>query len=555
MSGIRFTIIVFHLCASLGGSLRSYVEGLRDKFELSFHQQCGQFPFVDHFTRLIQRPSGKFIRFAFTDPWFRIGGMGDRLAGLTTAVTLSVRFNRTLLLRSDEELFHYFRPYQGQKYDPRYANHTWAEWEAWSGFNKDWIGRKRVEFDLTNCINDLGSKGDQCSMDGGDMTNFPSILLRSNRCYLCRYNERDSPAKHDLAQILHITSNTNLFTAAGCMLRLALWPTEYLWTQLDHFYEDMGVRSDQGFQQQIGVHFRCGDITFNHLSNKQDTLLEPHPADAVCTTVSPTSEKESSNTVSYYMKTGNPLQLATCVAHVLQSSHVHSESRIHHPSHGNHSRGQHSPLNRRHSMANVTLGRHHHHQQHHASLVYVASDNAAAANQIAHHVLSSTSSSALPTRNTQVCTASPITGALQNSSSNDRTSSSFKNGSRSDSKSAHVSCHIDTDRTATCLAQTIEVWMALALSDRFIVQSERPVQSASPGYSMPVSAFSRYAAIYGLRSDVAIVHHNDSNNSNLTWQMMQSQCDVGDQYVTTQHQADEEVQRRASRTTYGNWFC
>lgn len=297
-----------HIFRQKGNYTSAFTRSVRKKFEERFVDQCMSLPFVHLFVHLQENPTNKFFRFAMTDPWFHIGGLGDRLAGLVNAVALSIRFNRTLLLRSDEALFEYFRPFQyhhllhiprqthsrsveqrahfsavfnHSESDFNVDDHDWSNWREWSGFNEGWIGRKRFEFDLTNCVNDLGSKGDQCSMDGGDLPQFPSILMRSNRCYLCRYfTRRDAAAFNDLLSMLGIFNATNIVLedipirrATGCLLRLALWPSEKLWLSIDADFHSQypqyssvtahkvpsSERSLHAELWQVGLHFRCGD--------------------------------------------------------------------------------------------------------------------------------------------------------------------------------------------------------------------------------------------------------------------------------------------------------
>lgn len=51
-----------------------------------------------------------------------------------------------------------------------------------------------------------------------------------------------------------------LDTNAGCILRLALWPKPDLWTALFDIFDMM----KKLFDTMLGVHFRCGDRSFNN---------------------------------------------------------------------------------------------------------------------------------------------------------------------------------------------------------------------------------------------------------------------------------------------------
>ena len=69
----------------------------------------------------------------------------------------------------------------------------------------------------------------------------------------------------------------DLFQISGCLLRLALWPTDHLWTMLAQFYKDMkpNHRAEQvtavgsnhrmlshDFPYQVAINIRCGDHSF-----------------------------------------------------------------------------------------------------------------------------------------------------------------------------------------------------------------------------------------------------------------------------------------------------
>lgn len=53
-------------------------------------------------------------------------------------------------------------------------------------------------------------------------------------------------------------------------------------------------------------------------------------------------------------------------------------------------------------------------------------------------------------------------------------------------------CHVEMDQSEGCQTETIVFWLLLALSDVMITQTDD---------GKPISAFSRYAALYGLQND------------------------------------------------------
>lgn len=70
--------------------------------------------------------------FVMQEHGLRNGGLGDRLAGL---VTFSVRFNRTLIIRSENNFHTLFRPYHPTDILETKPKYTWGNWMTWSGYN------------------------------------------------------------------------------------------------------------------------------------------------------------------------------------------------------------------------------------------------------------------------------------------------------------------------------------------------------------------------------------------------------------------------------------
>lgn len=64
---------------------------------------------------------------------------------------------------------------------------------------------------------------------------------------------------------LGITSETDLFEVAGCMLRLAIWPTEILLETLDKSVQSQLTTKRSKTFFQIGLQFRCGDSSFSEV--------------------------------------------------------------------------------------------------------------------------------------------------------------------------------------------------------------------------------------------------------------------------------------------------
>jgi hypothetical protein len=64
------------------------------------------------------------------------------------------------------------------------------------------------------------------------------------------------------------------------------------------------------------------------------------------------------------------------------------------------------------------------------------------------------------------------------------------------------SCHVDISNSSACSRFTLSHWFALALSDIIVMQD-----SVGPQQRETISAFSRYAAIYSLNSQVMRFGH------------------------------------------------
>ncbi len=191
------------------------------------------------------------------------------------------------------------------------------------------------------CVNPK-SRNFGCALDspsqphGKVLESFKVVKVRGNRSYLCRWAMKaDLSMKQELHDVFGIyshaweadvassslkrpvrglsgTEDTDLYEIGGCLLRLGLWPTERLWTELDNWLEMQGFDSlYQGYQGststssssasdaggtgkrrrrslskntekaddnrktkplfQIGMHFRCGDSSFTLPADGTDT--------------------------------------------------------------------------------------------------------------------------------------------------------------------------------------------------------------------------------------------------------------------------------------------
>jgi len=253
-----------------------------------------------------------------------------------------------------------------------------------------------------------------------------------------------------------LTPNGNLFQQAACLLRVSMWPTDYLWDSVKEEIRKEIVEtlsagetlpSVEDFTAfRIGAHFRCGDYSYIHADSYTDACI--HDVDG-------THPHEESP----YMRYGTPWDVGRCANAVIQnytSQHQkpkQSRRRL---------RG--SPHKIRKLIDNIIH-------------LYIASDSHSASGQI-------------------------------NTAANYTKSAISPHG-----------CHVEMDQSEGCQTETIVFWLLLAMSDVMITQTEE---------SKPISAFSRYAALYGLQKDP----FRDPLNCNTV-------------------QSTKEM----SWTWNGNWFC
>ena len=237
--------------------------GARARFEKKL-EVCHKYPFFQRHIKNLEHPNDRYLIYIFHDHSLGSnGGLGDRLGGLITAFAYAMRTNRTLLIFGDGSFNDAFEPYHPNNIDGKY---NWKSWD-WSGLSKSsypTIGAETNRF--TKCVNPR--PGQQfCALD--KELNHKVIKVRSNRAYLCRWairNDLVDPAH--LQETLGLGHDSDLFEMAGCMLRLAMWPSEKLWAAVDMSLEqDPNVKGKVEFEDfvtdsQVGIHFRCGDSSF-----------------------------------------------------------------------------------------------------------------------------------------------------------------------------------------------------------------------------------------------------------------------------------------------------
>jgi hypothetical protein len=233
---------------------------LKAKFEFDFRDRCmSTYPsIIRQFTQRLENPGDRQLMFVFQEHGLHNGGLGDRLGGLVSAVTMAFRFNRTLIIRAYDGFDELFRPYHptdihastnspvspsADSQDSHLAadanaKYLWSNFLDWSKYDATKANQDATEYDLYDCINNGGTKISHCSMDSGD-ADQPIILYRSNRAYLCHYESfPDRLAYKQMREVLNVPPNSDMFLLAGCMLRLVLWPRDKLWQLVDEAYSE-----------------------------------------------------------------------------------------------------------------------------------------------------------------------------------------------------------------------------------------------------------------------------------------------------------------------------
>ena len=235
-------------------------EDIENSFTKTFDDSCLKYDFVRSYRSLLQTPNGRSVVMVFNENGLKNGGLGDRIGGIINAGMMALRFNRTLLIQSSNGFDTLFRPYA---IDPRVNYSDAMKSNTWSRYNPQLSDHDETERDLYFCIN-RNDKDAQCGLESGDVPQ-PIIKLRGNRAYLCKWATHPSlPAFRELVA-LGISDSTDLFEVGGCLLRLAMWPTKKLFQAVADLRKTLlqGAIHDDSLLQ-IGVHYRCGDISFVH---------------------------------------------------------------------------------------------------------------------------------------------------------------------------------------------------------------------------------------------------------------------------------------------------
>lgn len=446
-----FLFIVFCITRGDENAGRRYAYHLRSRFEQQFNKTCSKYPFVQRYIHQLENPGDKYVVFVYHEQGLRNGGLGDRIGGLITATTIALRYNRTLLIESANDFGSLFRPYHPLDITkPQSEQHyTWNNWTQWTKYNISLSNNDNTELDLWDCINCVSWKNRACGMDDGDV-GHPIVKLRANRAYLCKWMKHTELQAHKHVLSIGIGLETNLLEAAGCMMRLVMWPTEKLWASTAREMSNMEIfkndNSGAEYGIQIGMHFRCGDLSykrpgsFDNACRHDTTGNDPHAE-------------------SDYMSYATPDQLGRCAKEVIL----------------NYTRAA--------GLGNLPF-------------VNVAAAGTKNATRHRSRRLTSTNSSG-NIIDTNSMLATPFHKRLPVVYiASDNPSSAAQMNETCGWPMTYISpkgCHVEMDKSADCNLATTTYWLILALSDIIVHQSDL--------VGSPISAFSRYAAVFGLHKD------------------------------------------------------
>ncbi len=562
--------------------ITAYSRHIRKKFEQSFHDKCTKYPFVDKWVQSLEGGMNRnYYTFMFQENGLKNGGLGDRLGGLLTAVGTALRTNRTLLIESDNDFHELFRPYHPEdiKLSSNGSKYSWRkkDWKKWTNVSRKYSGNDEWELDLWYCINCPAWRNKICGLDDGDTSmshNEPYVRLRGNRAFICKWASHPEMGAHkQLLNLVHTrdADTVNWYEVAGCMLRLVMWPTERLWDhvsaelekqlkpQLDHIVDKHAWDSSRSVQ--IAAHFRCGDYSYIEKDRYNHACIHDVSLDVPPGTGGEKAESKRQEQVSRespYMGSGSPDKLGSCVGELVYNHTVLKQDLSVYKSDGQVAKalarrnkadrgkeaqrrassdsGWFGPTVMQHlrslwevfapsspsleeegvveqkttrSLRQERRRQQDDHENRSGSpmaLLYITSDNPASAKQIEEYA-----------RKGYEC----------DSDSSPHGSSSALNGTVLNGTVPPVptilapkGCHVEMDPSWDCSLLTVSQWIILSASDYIVTQTDKT--------GSPISAYSRYAAVYGLKGD--------SLRDNRHCGVVQSMYDI-------------------SRRWNGNWFC
>ena len=335
---------------------------------------------------------------------------------------------------------------------------------SWAHYNASYSDNDVTEKDLFFCINsnpDHDKFMSMCGMDDGDVSQ-PIIKLRGNRAYLCRWMLHTDIKPHKDLLKLGITENSDLYEVGGCLLRLAMWPTDMLFNEVFEMRKRVFPNSINqnhlnndylGLDYQIGAHFRCGDIAFGNVNSERICKFSP------------------GDTEDGAMAKGTPPQFGQCIRQIISEKEKLKKLYL-------------ENIQLSHELLEVSSK-----LNLPPPIITNYSVEATRYNDLRIRVLISSDSLVSAAQINETMTHTTTTTSKSSISLYDTVDSSkiavgvFPKG-----------CHIQFDKSFECFLETTTQWFLLSFSNAIITQSEIN--------QTPSSAYSRYAGIYGLHKDV-----------------------------------------------------
>ena len=477
-------------------SLNSFWQrAAREKFEARFNETCQKYPFVEDWYSQFERQryddSTKYaISVFFENNRIKQGGLGDKLAGVVNVIAYALRTGRVLLIQGDSGFEDAFQP----KLRPS-SSSLKLNWRDRSHFNwtNEYLNGLNV-FHITGCVNPYRQKDEMhCRLNEKEDYTQKVVTVRSNRAYICRWSqELDSPAYTWLTKKQGIHDETsNLFDVAGCLLRLAMWPTDALWERVEEILNTLEINNigneegnstnNYAFQKQVGMHFRCGDIEYSGKDVGANCIV-PNSTDRLTSVLK-----------NELLADGTPLDLGECGANLMK------------------------PCEKgRNSTEDACRYRH----DRHVFRGYIASDSPSAARQMHESMGPSHENDTLVTPK---------------------------------------GCHVEMDKSRDCSFNTIAYWFALALSESLVVQGRKI--NKNDNYTIP-SGFSRYAAMYGLKTTQGLRFGQEckqvdmitqSRSSQGTWKCLEKHSFDENSLLRMSDSKEIFVIRNHTRRSIPNW--
>lgn len=280
----RLQLLLVFLLATTASS-----QAFPDKFVLDYKLQCfDRYSWVRSYlascleqahSQVETTPTRKYAIFIFDDEQrkARIGGLGDRWAGLVSTFFWALRTNRTFLIQDNYGLLSAYLHCQTRILcSTSFLISLWmlvtihTSINGQIGVGQDFKNEQIITTLLTT-INTVSIHAAECALDGDNpgLDHFSIVRMRTNRAYLCRWAENvKSAAYTELKQQLHYNhSADDLYAWAGCALRSVLWPTNKLWKEVDKLFDNNNHHhhssSNDHNGKRIAVHFRCGDHAYD----------------------------------------------------------------------------------------------------------------------------------------------------------------------------------------------------------------------------------------------------------------------------------------------------